>query len=371
MITSIPLPNNTNYIALKISQIMQQQLRWLQQVGFCMMLVIAGSILWGEDSAAQSIAAYLSTDSVRVGDRFFLTLVATHESAERPLFPDTDANAEVFGDLEVIGVTSSGTSQREGLNFVSTVDSLIYEVTTFALDTAYVPSIPVFFVAGSDTSFYASRPLELPVVSLVTDDADAIRDLTPIVEFPRNIWPWIIGLLLLSACIIGLIVYLSKRRPMIEQVVLRAPPPVVPPYEEAIRRLRALEKTANLKDLHEVKRYYVELTEALRVYLGRRLKIGAMEEASNELLNDINRLAHENKLPDQAAYLIRRILHVADLVKFADMYPRPEVGHQALVETRNVLDLVEGTFKTVPEQPVEEKAPPVTSNEIMEEVKDE
>lgn len=316
----------------------------MQMVGTSVVLLLA-SLLFVPVMYAQSINAYVSADSVRVGDRFTLTLVAAHSLEQEPLFPGPQDGEEVFGDLTVLELTGRGTAERIDNNVSVQVDSLVYAVTTFALDTAYVPSIPVFFAANGDTTFFASRPIELPVISMVTPDAANIRDIAPILEFPRNIWPWIIGLLLAAALIGGLVFYLSRRAPMQEEVVIRAPVPQLPPYEEALKKLRGLEKNANLNDAYKIKPYYVELTEILRYYLSRRLNINAMESTSKELMDDVNRLAHKTNLPNEAAYLLRRILHVSDLVKFADMHPRPEVGNQALVETRKVLDVVETSFK--------------------------
>ena len=305
----------------------------------------------------QSINAYVSEDSVRIGERFFLTLVAEHESDQTPIFPSEEEQAEVFGDLEVLALHDSGTRLVSGSAAGARVDSMVYEVTTFALDTALVPSIPVQFAVNGDTSFYAARPFEIPVISVVPADASDIRDIAPIIDFPRNYWPWIAGLLLLAAVIAGLIYYLGRRPVMEEEVFLRAPEPVLPPYEDAIQKLRGLEKKANLDEVPQIKPYYVELTDILRTYLGRRLAINAMESTSKELMDDMNRLAHTTDLPDESAYLTRRILHVSDLVKFADMRPRPEVGAQAIMETRKVLDVVEGSFKKLEEPdtpPVEE-----------------
>lgn len=333
------------------------------------MLLFCFSLGLGHAAYGQSINAYLSVDSVRVGDRFMLTIVAEHQLEQQPLFPGLQDGEEVFGDLTVLELVGNGTLEFIENNVPLQVDSLVYEVTTFALDTAYVPSMPVYFVANGDTTFYASRPLELPIISMVTDDAESIRDIAPILDFPRNVWPWIIGLLLAAVLIAGLVFYLSRRGQLEEQVFVRAPVPQLAPYEEAIKKLQGLEKDANLEDVEKIKPFYVALTEILRYYLGRRLQINAMESTSRELMEDINRLAHKTALPDEAAYLLRRILHVSDLVKFADMHPRPEVGHQALVETRKVLDVVEESFK--PPEPAtpavetvyEENTEPAAHNE--------
>ena len=316
---------------------------------FCVLLILVAT---PGITYSQSVNAYVSEDSVRIGDRFYITLTATHESEQTPIFPTAQEGEGVFGDLEVLSLQGSGVRLVEGNTAGARVDSLVYEVTTFALDTAFVPSIPIYFAVNGDTSFYASRPLEIPVISVVTPDASDIRDIAPIIEFPRNVWPWILGLLLVAAIAVGLIYYLGRRPVVEEEVVVMAPSvPLLPPYDEAIKKLRGLEKDADLNDLLQVKPFYVELTGILRTYLGRRLNINAMESTSKELMQDMNSLAHGTNLPDESAYLTRRILHVSDLVKFADMQPRPEVGTQALMETRKVLDLIEASFKPVDAAP--------------------
>ncbi len=298
-----------------------------------------------QDVGAQQVRAYLSADSVRVGDRFFLTLVAEHSFSGDPIFPGIEAGEELFGDLEVIGIESGGSlASTNGSG--ARIDSLLYEVTTFALDTAFVPSIPVFFVAGEDTSFVAAYPMELPVISLVPEDASGIRDLAPIAEFPVNPWPWILGILLFGGVLAALYYFWKKyRKEESEPVIVRMPEPKISPLEEAIQRLRSLEKEFDLADISQVKPFYVELTEILRVYLSRRLKINAMKSTSHELMWDLKRLAQRRRVSPEMLQLTRRILNVSDLVKFADMHPAPEVGHQAFRETRKVIDEVEMVLK--------------------------
>ena len=146
----------------------------------------------------------------------------------------------------------------------------------------------------------------------------------------------------------GAIYYLSKRPQLVEEVVVRAPAPVLPPYEEAVKRLRGLEKESNLNDLQQIKPYYVELTDILRTYLGRRLNINAMESTSKELMQDMQRLAKSSSMGVETLKLLRPILHVSDLVKFADMHPRPDTGEKAMEETHKVLESVEKSLKPPP-----------------------
>ncbi len=321
----------------------------------CFSMVIIGCLLPVGQAQAQQVRAYLSADSVRVGDRFSLTLVAEHQYAEDPIFPGTEAGPEIFGDLEILAVQGAG-SIVTNADSGARIDSLLFEVTTFALDTALVPSIPVFFTAGEDTSFFASYPIELPIISLVPEGTEEIRDLAPIAEFPVNPWPWILGILLVGLLTAALYYYWKKRMERAGNVVLNVPEPVISPIEQAIQRLRVLEKSANLQDVTKVKPYYVELTEILRVYLGRKLRIDAMESTTRELIWDLDAIAKKGPLESDTVKLAKRILDVSDLVKFADMTPAPEVGHQAFRETRRVLNEVEESYR--PPEPVLSEATP-------------
>lgn len=323
----------------------------------CLVLSIAPA------SYGQQVRAYVSADSVRVGDRFSLTVVAEHTFVEDPIFPATEAGEEFFGDLEVLAVQGAGSRLASDAVAGTRIDSLIYEVTTFALDTAFVPSVPVFFVVDEDTSFFASYPITLPIISLVPEDAEGIRDLAPIAEFPINPWPWILGILLFIALTAGLYYYWQRRRALLANTVYEAPVPRISPLEEAIQRLRTLEKSAKLQEESQIKPFYVELTEILRVYLSRRLGINAMESTSYELLGDLNQLVKKDKVSSESLHLTKRVLNVADLVKFADMLPAAEVGHQAFREARKILDEVEEKFKLI-EQPVAEAEPPVEEVDV-------
>ena len=130
-------------------------------------MVLVGLLMAASPAHAQRVEAYLSADSVTVGDRFTLTLVALHGFETAPSFPD--AGEAVYGDLEVLGVTASG--GRALGDSGTRLDSVVYEATTFALDTAYVPALSIVFSGTADTFSIASSPLILPVSSLVPPEA--------------------------------------------------------------------------------------------------------------------------------------------------------------------------------------------------------
>lgn len=306
-------------------------------------LVLA--LLTALPAQAQRVEAYLSADSVTVGDRFTLTLVALHGFAADPSFPDpTGSSDSTFGDLEVLGVAASGSRFLDATSSGTRLDSVVYEVTTFALDTANVPPIPVFFSSESDTATVASLPMILPIISLVPEEAEGIRDLAPLVDFSMPIWPYVLlGLALLLA--VGLLIYyLRHRKDVPEPEPEPEPVPQTSPYEAALSRIRLLE-TAPLEITEQVKPFYVELSDLLRTYLEDSLDVPALECTTRELMDAFEQRTVRHKLPGGAPQRVHGILELADLVKFADLKPPTTQSRMALDETRKTVDVIEAKLR--------------------------
>lgn len=296
--------------------------------------LVAGSWLLSPqpDARAQEALARVSTDTVAVGDRFHLSIVLEHQAAVRTLLPDPSRGDTVLGDVELLSIERHTMQSGAGAGIR---DSIVYTATTFALDSALVPPIPVGFVSETDTVFAETERVVLVVRSLVPADADDVQDITPIVPFARNWWPWIIGAALLLALVTAYVLLRRRgdRRPS-------APlPPPEQPYAEALRRLDALAACA-LDSSGEVKYFYVEMSDALRTYIERRLGYPALESTTRELMANLDHAAEE-EFPAATAGRIRTILHHADLVKFADARPPESAARRALAETRHAVEEIE------------------------------
>ena len=300
------------------------------------------------DVRAQRVTTSLSADSVTVGERLFLLVVVERGVMMEPILPVFSGDSTRLGDLQVIRETfrdsAYGGTDRPGTR----IDSLVYEVAAFAVDTAFVPPVLVRFTSGQDTFSVASQgSLYLPVTSVVPRDATALQALAPLAEFPRSLWFWLTWLLI--AFLIGVVLYeLWKRKQQRPELVTSAPaPPPLSPYDEATMRLRELEAT----DLHvpeAIKGFYVELSDVLRTYLARRLGARAKERTTRELVQELQQYAGVARLPGEVTTRVRRVLELADFAKFADARPPAEAGQEALRETRATLDLVEQALRPKP-----------------------
>ena len=321
----------------------RHSIAWRGAAGLALVLACVA----GQPATAQEVTAYLSTDSVTVGDRFTLTLVAEHAFLSEATFPDPTQDSARFGDLEVLAVAASGSRYLGTDDPGARRDSVVYSVTTFALDTAYVAPLRVRFTAAEDTFSVASAGLILPVTSLVPPEATDVRDLAPLVAFPRPWWPYLL-LALAVLLFLGVLFYVLRRRNQAPPALPPPPPePEISPYDVARERLRALEAGAHLDDAEAVKPFFVELSDILRSYLEHRIGVPALERTTSELLRELEGRTVRYKLPGPAPARLREILQLADLAKFAKLTPPPAEGLAALDETRKTIDSVETKMRQV------------------------
>jgi len=305
------------------------------------------SLLCVAPSYGQRVEAFFSADSVTVGDRFQLTMVVGHDgtrSAQFPhsLLPDSLklVNAPfTLGDFEILSVLQQGGRPYER---GGRIDSVVYEVTTFALDSARVAGIPFGLSTEIDTLFGMSPAMVLRIGSLVPEDATEIKDLMPLAEFKPSWWPWILGTLALLT-IAALLWWWRKR-----QTQAQGDEPTVvtetPAYDEALSRLAGLEQY-DLNDPTSVKPFYIELTDILRTYVGRRVHVPALESTTRELLDRLKASAEGKYVPTDVIAEIDEVLSQADLVKFADLRPIFEQSRAMVIETREAIDGTETAFR--------------------------
>lgn len=301
--------------------------------------------------------AYVLQDSVLVGERFLLAVTARHPAGTLPVFPDEGvpdsvrlAGGLTAGEVEILLRKAHTTRAIPG----GQVDSVVYEAATFALDSAAVGPIPVRFgpTEVRTASFW------VPVTATLPPDAQGIRDLAPLADFPLPLWLWLL-LLFTLAGIVGALAYLLVRyRFRRHQDIPASVRPPLSPFEAALQRLALLERT----DLHQaesIKPFYVEVSDVLRHYLTERIGVQAMEETTRELVRELQLIVQRQPLPEALPQAVQHLLGQADLVKFADARPSAEQGLQVLAQTRATLEAVEAALQpALPQEvPTPEAAP--------------
>lgn len=329
-------------------------MQWKGWTG-ALLFALAGLFLLDAPSRAQHVQAHVSVDSVSVGERFTLSLVARHPAAAPALFPDSGTAS--FGDLTVLAQSAPSSRAPAPDTSEAQVDSVAYTVTTFALDSARVPALPVRFTADGDTTSAATPSLTIPVRSVVPDDAEAMRGLAAPTAFPEPRWPWVV-LGLAALILLGGLYYFWRERRATEDA---APLPTMDrrsSYEIATDRLDALTLPPQTASAETIKRFYVDLTHILRTYLARTLGVAAMERTSQELLTVLR--GHAD-VPDSVLRVIQGVLEQADLVKFADATPSPETHQEMLRQTRAAIEAIEAAAHPDPPPDVADEEPSPSS----------
>ena len=132
-------------------------------------------------------------------------------------------------------------------------------------------------------------------------------------DYQHLTW-WLIPFLIALAILVYFIFRKKKK--------VAAPKVYVAPIKEALQRLLELDEKELIKQ-NKVKAYYTELTDIVRTYIEKDIKIPALESTTNELIETITDFNDSSKLgiSNETISHLKRVLQSADLVKFAKSKP--------------------------------------------------
>ena len=125
--------------------------------------------------------------------------------------------------------------------------------------------------------------------------------------------PWVIGAAILLS--LALVIYLLRKRKTVTETVQKETRHLSP-YEEAMHALAEL-RSKGLPQNGQVKWYYTELNDILRVFVFRKLNISTMERTNEELILQLREL----NLSRDSFTRLAQALRMSDSVKFAKYQP--------------------------------------------------
>ena len=172
----------------------------------------------------------------------------------------------------------------------------------------------------------------------------------------RSFWDWMpdwlydlwwLWLLLIAA--IAAAVFFGRKYRKTGKFISLPEKPQPKPWTVALERLESL-KAKNLWENGMEKEYFTQLTDILRDYLYARFGINAMEMTSRQIMQT---LADQADVKEKRSY-VRKILDVADFVKFAKVRPLPADNVEAF---DNAVNFVKETIEKEPEKAPEENVP--------------
>ena len=251
------------------------------------------------------VKAEIDTTSIRIGEQFQLKISV--DETQNVIIPKIQLKG-----LEVIDSTRIDTIKN----------SLIrrYILTGFDSGAFYIPQQQIFV---KNQAFLTD--------SLLINIATIAIDTTKVKKFPiKSIkkepytfddFKIYIYLILAILAIIGFWIYwfvIRKRKETEDAPTYRT----LPPFEEAILRLNELDEKL-LWQNNKIKEYYSELTEIVRGYIERELKVPALENTTDEVLAMIKGFKNADSIETSKETIkkLKDLLQEADLVKFAKSKP--------------------------------------------------
>lgn len=272
-----------------------------------------------------AIIVSVSVDSTTlfIGDQTDMHLQVTHDKQEvvqMPVYGETLMPGIEIVDRTIVDTTYLANDQVQLNQYLT--------LTSFADSLFYISPIP--FVNGNDTIF--SEGISLNVVQpFEMDSTDmAITDIKDI--YNAKIWWWgiIRWILLALACVgLGVGLYYLIRYIMRQQkgeMTIKPSEPKRPAEEIALEALDRI-KQEKIWQNGQIKQYHTQLTDVLRTYIAQRYDFSSNEKTSDEILREMKiRLQDNRELYNQ----LQKMLHLADLVKFAKWRTTPDENELSL-----------------------------------------
>jgi hypothetical protein len=294
------------------------------------------SLLCATQLKAQ-VRAELDSTKIKIGEELRYRLVVESDTTDIIQFPE----GQTFLPLEVIEAYPIDTAYNQQRQ------TLIreYGLTQFDSGQYLIPRQRV--IIGEKAFFTDSLLIEIDdvVVDTTKQKMFDIRERMDVGKRPANLeWIWIV---LLLAAIGGGVYWFLKRKK--EKAEAEA---AIPPYEEAIAALKALDESP-LAMQKGSKDYYSALTEIVKRYLDREVDSAALESTSAELITrlQMHKDAGSFAFSDNMIKALDSILKRADLVKFAKQQIAPEI---AAADRQELEQVVNQTKEAIPE-PTEEE----------------
>tara|TARA_B110000046_G_scaffold146996_1_gene154521 strand:- start:1635 stop:2558 length:924 start_codon:yes stop_codon:yes gene_type:complete len=272
---------------------------------------------------SQKVNVNIDTTNIRIGEQF-LFKISINDTAN-VIFPE---KLERLKNLEVIKNIKIDTFKNKLIKK--------YLMTGFDSGAYYIPSQQIFIKNRS----YLTDSILINVATIAVDTTK--QKIFPIKAIQReplvydDFKPYIIWVILILLAITGIIYYLIKRKKTLvtEEETIAA----LPPFEEALEKLQELDNKL-LWQNNEIKKYYSELTEIVRAYIEKELKVPALEITTHELI-DILSDFNEAKTIHTSRETIKKLnalLREADLVKFAKSTP---LSHEIEEDRRDAEDVL-------------------------------
>ena len=280
-----------------------------------------------------NVKASFEPNEILIGEqaKFKLELIQDEkEKVSWPQFSDTLAT-----NVQIVEKLSTDTTKlTDGRISIITE----YLVTSYDSGFYYIPE-QIFETA---TSKAFTNPLGLGVntveVNVDTDDINAEKAVMSAPFSWIELAKWT-GTGLAIVLVIVIVVLLLMRFVFNKKVKIlpQEPEVIIPAHVVALEKLEQI-KTEKIWQQGQIKQFYTQITDVIREYLEGAYSINAMELTTDEIVA----LVKKNKELDEIRLVLKEMLELSDLVKFAKFVPLQNENERVVL---NAFMIVEKTTK--------------------------
>lgn len=280
-------------------------------------LILIFSISINSYSQNVNASAEIDTNNVLIGDQVHLLLqVQSNRKIPISWFPLLDS----IGHLEIVNKSKIDTVVSTG----KYIQKQIITLTCFDSGTYQIP--PIRFLYGKEGFDTYTQSVNIKFNPVKVDTSKSIKGIKSPIDIPWDFWDYFpyLAIILGIILILGLIYYFYvKRKP--KDIFDLDYDPSIPPHVLALESLKQLESEKLWQNGH-VKKYYIKLTDIIRIYIKRQFKIDATEMISSEIIIALKSNRFESQLVSKLKFLFDN----SDLVKFAKFKPLPDTNAKSI-----------------------------------------
>ena len=225
---------------------------------------------------------------------------------------------------------------------------------TFDTGQVQVPPIALKYARSFDDPNRLKAytdPIRLYSTTMTVDTTLAYKPIVEPIAAPvkfKEVFPWILGALLLVLIALGIWYWRKHRKPKVDADGNIVRGPVIPPYDKAVGDLKRL-REEKIWQSGKVKEYFSSLTDIAREYIEGQFGVNAVEMTTDDILEEIKPLHFPKETYDK----LKDTMEVADLVKFAKYSASTLESDTAL---NSMTDFVNESYAQYQKQKAEEEA---------------
>lgn len=206
-----------------------------------------------------------------------------------------------------------------------------FVITSFDSGTWFIPA---FSIIVNNKKFFTDSILVNVDFSKFDPKQDYhdIKDILDVQNPYIRYIKWILAGLSL-VCFVLFVYFLTRKKlaATAEQIMV----PRISPYEEAMLALEALKKR-HLADSLQIKLFYTELNDIMRLFVLRKMHIASMERTNEELILQFKQL----NLTNEQFSRLAQVLRIIDFVKFAKYLPAEKDDRENFETIRSSIELL-------------------------------